>query len=142
MFGFVLNILHLTDAERAIWQILKREIREGWAVEPENGNFRDSPERRRMRLHLVKLRDPKLLDFQEKAKKTGTVDALTVLMMSTDLKGVNDADLAELFFAIGPGSIGRVVESMLKAAMTDEDIEGVAALTTIRRSLYQAMIPA
>lgn len=137
----MLTVLHLTDAERAIYRTLKPELQEGWTVEPENGNFRDSPERRRMRLHLVKLRDPKLLDFQEKAKKAGTVDALTALILSMDLKQVNDADLAELFFALGPGPIGRVVESLLGTAMNDEDIEGVAALTTIRRSLYQAMIP-
>ena len=137
----MLNVLHLTDTERAIWRTLKPEIQEGWTIEPENGNFRDSPERRRMRLHLLKLRDPRLLDFQEKAKKASTVDALTALILETDLKGVNDADLAELFFAIGPGPIGKIVESMLGAASVDTDIEDIAALTTIRRSLYQAMTP-
>ncbi|MEK7563177.1 MAG: hypothetical protein AAB544_02170 [Patescibacteria group bacterium] len=138
----MLNILHLTDAERAIWRTLKPEIQEGWTVEPENGNFRDSPDRRCMRLHLLKLRDPKLLDFLEKAKKASTVDGLSALIMGMDLKKVNDADLAELFFAMGPGPIGRCIESMLASTAKDEDIEGVAALTTIRRSLYQAMSPA
>ena len=136
----MLTVLHLTDTERALWRGLSQEVQDGWTVETENGNFRDSPERRRMRLHLVKLRDPKLLAFQEKAKEAGAVDALTVLIMATDLKDVNDADLAELFFAIGPGPMGKVVESMLKTATKDEDIEGVAALTTIRRSLYLSMI--
>lgn len=92
-------------------------------------------------MHLLKLRDPRLLGFLEKAKKANTVDALAALVLGTDLKKVSDADLAELFFALGPGPIGRCVESMLAAAVKDEDIEGVAALTTIRRSLYQAMIP-
>ena len=138
----MLNVLHLTDAECALWRTLKQEIQEGWTVEPENGNFRDSPERRRMRLHLLKLRDPKLLAFQENAKKAGTMDELVTLIHSTDLKNVNDADLAELFFALGPGPIGKVVESMLQTAKSDADIEGIASLTMIRRSLYQAMIPA
>lgn len=138
----MLTVLHLTDAERAIWRMVKPEIQEGWTVEPENGSFPDSPERRCMRLHLVKLRDPKLLDFQRKARKESTMDGLTALILGMDLQNMNDADLAELFFALGPGPIGRAVESMLRTVTKDEDIEGVAALTTIRRSLYQAMIPA
>ncbi|TSC97898.1 MAG: hypothetical protein Greene101449_1067 [Candidatus Peregrinibacteria bacterium Greene1014_49] len=137
----MITVLYLTDAERAIWRMLSQEAQEGWTIEPENGNFRDSPQRREMRLHLLKLRDPKLLDFQEKAKKANTMEALTALILTMDLKNVNDADVAELFFAIGPGPIGRVVESILATVTKDEDIEGVAALTLIRRSLYQAMTP-
>lgn len=138
----MLTVLHLTATESAIWHTLPPDRKEGWTVEPEEGNFRDSPERRRMRLQMLKLRDPKLLAFQEKARKAGTVDAITALILDTDMKKVNDADLAELFFAIGPGPIGRIVESMLVTVKTDADIEGIAALTTIRRSLYQSMIPA
>jgi hypothetical protein len=137
----MLTVLHLTAAESALWHTLQPAMKEGWTVELEESNFRDSPERRRMRLHLLKLRDPKLLAFQEKANKAGTVEALTALILDTDLKKVNDADLAELFFAIGPGPIGRIVEAMLSGVKTDSDIEGIAALTSIRRSLYQSMIP-
>lgn len=136
----MMTTLHLTTAEQVLWAKVPQNLQSGWTVEVETGTWRDSPERRRMRMQLVHLKDPKLLAFMEKAKSAASADALATLLAETDLKGVIDADIAELFFALGPAAVGKLIELMLMSAKADADVEGIAALTTIRRSLYAALV--
>ncbi len=135
-----MTVLHLTTAEQVLWARVSQNLQGNWTVETETGTWRDSPDRRRMRMQLVKLQDPKLLAFMEKAKITQSADALALLLSETDLKGVMDADISELFFVLGPAAVGKLIELMLTTAKTAADIEGIAALTTIRRSLYAALV--
>lgn len=134
------TVIHLTAAEQLLWVKVPQNLQSGWTVETETGTWRDSPERRRMRMQLVHLKDPKLLAFMEKAKSAVSADALAALLSETDLQGVDDADIAELFFALGPAAVGKLIELMLTTAKTAADIEGIAALTTIRRSLYASLL--
>jgi hypothetical protein len=134
----MMTTLLLTATEKPLWDKLPAKLREGWEVVEERGAFRDSPERRTMRLQLVHLRDPKLKIFLEKARAATSVDALATLVLSMDLREVMDADLAELFFALGPALLAKVMSSLLQSARTDSDIEGIAALTVIRNALYSS----
>ncbi len=134
------TVIHLTAAEQLLWAKVPQNLQGGWTVETETGTWRDSPERRRMRMQLVKLSDPKLLAFMEKAKAAATAEALAALLSETDLKGIADADIAELFFALGPAATGKLIELMLASAKTAADIEGIAALASIRRSLYTSLL--
>jgi hypothetical protein len=135
-----MTVLHLTTAEQVLWARVPQNFQSDWTVETEAGTWRDSPDRRRIRIQLVKLQDPKLLAFMEKAKITPSADALALLLSETDLKGVMDSDISELFFVLGPAAVGKLIELMLTTAKTKVDLEGIAALTTIRRSLYSALV--
>ncbi len=135
-----MTVLHLTTAEQVLWARVSKDLQSDWSVETETGTWRDSPERRRMRMQLVKLKDPKILAFLEKAKAAASADDLATLLSETDLQGVMDADISELFFALGPAAVGKLIELMLTTAKTAADIEGIVALTTIRRSLYAALV--
>ena len=135
-----MTVLHLTTAEQVLWARVPQNLQSDWTVETEAGTWRDSPDRRRIRIQLVKLQDPKLLAFMEKAKITPSADALALLLSETDLKGVMDSDISELFFVLGPAAVGKLIELMLTTAKTKADLEGIAALTTIRRSLYVSLI--
>jgi hypothetical protein len=135
-----MTVLHLTTAEQVLWARVPQNFQSDWTVETEAGTWRDSPDRRRIRIQLVKLQDPKLLAFMEKAKITPSADALALLLSETDLKGVMDSDISELFFVLGPAAVGKLIELMLTTSKTKADLEGIAALTTIRRSLYESLI--
>ncbi len=99
----------------------------------------DKPEHRRMRFYLLRLHDPRLRAFLEQAKTRNSAEALAELVQKTDLAEVNDGDLAELFFALGPTTLSMLIEKMLRDAKTDVDVEGVASLTEIRHSLLSSM---
>ena len=136
----MITALHLTASEQLLWAKVPQNLQTGWSIEVEAGTWRDSPQYRRMRMQLVKLNDPKLLAFMEKAKEATSADTLATLLSETDLKGVMDAEISELFFVLGPAAVGKLIELMLTIVKTNADIEGIAALTTIRRSLYAALI--
>jgi hypothetical protein len=135
----VTTTLYLTESERALWSGISPKLQSQYAVEHEVGNWRDSPGRRRMRMQLVQLRDPKLLAFLESAKAAQSAEALAALLMDTDLQGIADADIAELFFALGPAAVSSLIASMLGRVASDSDLQGIAALTTIRHSLYASL---
>jgi len=135
-----MTVLHLTTAEQLLWANVPQALQKGWSVETESGTWRDSPQYRQMRMQLVKLQDPKLLAFIEHAKAAASADALAKLLSETDLQGVMDSDISELFFALGPAVVGKLITLMLGTIKTHADIEGIAALTTIRRSLYAALV--
>jgi hypothetical protein len=140
-YTYSMTKIYLTKAELVIWNGLEQALKDGWNVEDEKGTSEDSPTHRTMRLQLVRLQDPRLLAFVERAKKCASSDELAALITSTDLQGVVDSDLAELFFAIGPVPITAVMQQLLKEAKTDNDIDGIAALSTIRNSLYLSIQP-
>ena len=99
----------------------------------------DSPERRRMRLYLLRLHDPHLQAFVEEAKKRDTPEALIQLIYNTNLAGVDDSDLAELFFVLGPNALSALIQKMLLECKTDSDLQDIAALTEIRHSLFASL---
>jgi hypothetical protein len=136
-----MNTLYLTAEEQKVFNGIPEAPREGWEVSQETGTFEDNEERLSMRMALLRLHDPKLLDFQKRAADLSP-EQLTALIAETDLKGVADADLAELTFAIGPVILGRVIGGLLLQAKTDADMEDLAALTVIRHSLLASFVKA
>lgn len=138
----VLNELYLTAAEIDAFQELSDALREGWVVHEEKTDGRaDDPARRAIRMQMLRLRDPKLMQFVASAQNSNSADALAALILDTDMAHVSDHDMAELFFAIGHAPVTAVVASLLARVSTDEDVEAIAALTLIRHSLLAAHSP-
>lgn len=130
-----MSTLHLTQAERNIFHGLSERLRDGWEVTLEARSAPDHRENREIRVQLLRLHDPKLLRFQKKAAAISDPEELAELVADTDLAEVSDADLAELFFALGPATLTKVIGVMLQMAKTDQDLQGIAALTAIRDAL-------
>ena len=136
-----MNTLYLTVEEKKIFDVLPVNLKEGWDVQVESRTYEDSPERRAARLSLMRLHDPKLLAFREKAQKVSSEEELKVLIRTMDLNGVIDDDLAELFFALGPVLLGQMIVSLLRDARSEKDVQDIAPLTDIRESQLNARVP-
>ena len=133
--------LWLTASEQAAFKEISDSVKEGWEVKAETGTVEDTPEKRTMRLALTRLHDPKLLKLREKAQNASSDKELAMLLQETDLQNVQEDDLAELFFALGPESLTTLIGAMIKDAASDDDLEGIVSLTVIRNSLNNAFSP-
>ena len=133
--------IYLTNDEQKIFSALPVRLKEGWEVTGEQQVLKDDAAHRAMRLQLLRLRDTKLTDFVRRGRDVADVDALVALITATDLTGVNDADLAELCFALGPVPLTGIIGSLLRQAKTDDDLEGIQAIAVVRRSLITAQTP-
>lgn len=134
-----MDTLFLTGREMKLFDALPSAVKEGWTVERETMTVEETPENIRTRLSLLSLHDPKLRAFQKKAQSMNTPEELASLVSDTDLKDVSDADLAELFFALGPTALSSLIEHELQHATTDDDLDNVDALVTIRHSLLSSL---
>lgn len=133
-----MTTLYLTSMEQQLFAKLSAELREGWVIEGETVHYEDTPEKQMMRIGLVRLHDPVLLALKEKVLQAGTQEHMAALIHSIDLQKVNERDLASLFFAMGPEVLSYLIRSLLREAATDQDIEGITALTVIRHSILNA----
>lgn len=136
----MLQTAFLTEQEQQQFSVLPKELRDGWSIELEKFPIKDSEEKRLVRMSLLRIRDPKLTLLREKAEN-GDIDALIDSIKNTDLSGVNEEDLQQIFFAIGPVTLTKLIEYMIPTAQIDKEVEGVTALTVIRHSLLSAQNP-
>src|SRR3989344_8023312 len=133
-----MNTLTLTKEEEKAFAELSEAVREGWDVQAETIRYEDAPAKQLMRLSLLRLHDPALLALGEKAGRAGCGDELVALIQGMDVSAVDDSDLAELFFALGPTVLSELIAVQIASAKTDADVEGVQALTVIRHSILSS----
>lgn len=133
-----MNTLHLTPAERPLFEALPAALREGWIVEHEGLGYADTPARMELRLALLRIHDPALIELRKKTQTAQTVQEVADAIASMDLAEVDDDDLASLFFALGPDYLSRLIIHLLQTAATDKDVEAVTGLTVIRHSILEA----
>ena len=136
-----MNTLTLTKEEEKAFAELPEAVREGWDVQAETIRYEDTPAKQLMRLSLLRLHDPALLALREKAGRAGSGDELVALIQGMDVSAVDDSDLAELFFALGPTVLSELIAVQIASAKTDADVEGVQALTVIRHSILSSFHP-
>jgi len=135
----IMTTLFLTAEEQKLFEALPGSLKEGWQAKEETRQFTDSQQKASIRLHLLRLEDPKMLQFVEEAKSKESVDDVAALINDTDLSGVSERELAKLFFALGPAPLGQIISSMLPEAKTDKDLEEIVAITTIRHFLLSSL---
>lgn len=134
-----MRTLHLTAQEQTLFHAFPDALRDGWEMEAETLSYEDSLQRRMIRLSLLRLHDPKLLALRDQAQKADSVETIAALLVDFDLKEVDEDDLAELFFALGPVAITQLMAALFATAQTDADIEGITALSVIRHSVLAAL---
>lgn len=136
-----METLFLTGTERDAFEMLSSGLRDGWAVQAEDLVYEDTAEKRMIRMMLVRLHDPKLLALRSSVQSGGSLDQTVSAIQSVDLKDISEDDIAELFFALGPDILSRLILLTLMEAREDVDLERVAALTLIRHSMLAALHP-
>lgn len=130
-----MDTLYLLASERALCERLPVGVREGWTVADERGTYRDSAAAQRYRLQFVRLHDPKITDLVARLLQEKDPSEAARLIQEMDLEDVSDADLMELFFAMGPTLLTHLISSLLPTVSSDAELERVVALTNVRHAL-------
>lgn len=73
------TILYLTAEEKAVFDGLSDELKEGWTVVVENIDYEETPMKQRIRFDVMNVQSPGLQDFQEKAKAVSTKEEIETL---------------------------------------------------------------
>ncbi len=134
-----MNPLYLTSSEQALYDNLSVDMKDGWEVETEELTYDDTYEQQIIRLSLVRLHDPSLIALRDKAAQSSSLEEVAGLIRTVDLKMVEEDDLAELCFAIGPSALSHLISLLLTQVQTDKDIEGVTALSVIRHAVLRSL---
>jgi hypothetical protein len=135
----MMNFLTLTEEEKIAYEALPEKLREGWEVRTEERVFEDTKEHFTTRLSFVRLHDAKLHVFKEQLEKAKTPEEAVAIVQGMDLSQVRQADMAELFFALGPGPISILIGKLLKDAKEDADMEVISSLSLIRGALLKSL---
>ena len=137
-----MTTLYLTSSEELVFATLPEALREGWTIEQEALSYTDTPLKRTMRLSLLRLHDPILVQLHKEIGQAKEPREMVPFFERIDFSHIDGDDLAELFFAVGPEVLSEVIAHLLSAARTDTEVEAVTALTVIRHALLQSFHPA
>lgn len=120
--------LYLTGAERKVFEQLPEQLREGWKVMDETSEAYESPEALSIRAEIASFKkDPALKDYIEMLKEKN--------LDTIQLPDLQDESIADFFFAIGARGIAAFMDTLLLDIRNDEDIRGLAHLSTMRHTL-------
>ncbi len=133
-----MHTLHLTKEEQKLFAKLSPDLTKDLSVEAETLSYEDTPQRRAIRLKLLKVQDSSILAFLESAKKAKDNEGFIEAVKSVDLTKMSSDDLSELFFAIGPDAIGVILHGVLLAAVSRQDLDVAVSLSTIRHGVLEA----
>jgi hypothetical protein len=132
------DILFLTKAEHSL--VLQRFPRfaEMFTHAEETHTFADSSRRMMLRLSLVRLRSPSLIQLRDSITKATTLEEAVAIIAEHDLKGVPDEDLSQVVFALGPDVLSQVIWMLIRKADRVNGLEQVAVLSFLRHEILSA----
>jgi hypothetical protein len=132
-----MNTLYLTPAERAVFQVLSPNVRDSWQVADAKIGYEESERRRRARFTNMNVQDPRLKDIRKRAEKGESKEQLTSVLGKADFSDLNESDMVELFYALGPEIISALILVLLSETKEDADLEQVSAYSSMRHLLFQ-----
>lgn len=128
--------VYLYAPERALVEKLPDDIKKEFVVHDETLDFTDSASLLHTRLSLVRLHDPQLVSLRDQVQAgTSVLEA----SKSIQLADVDESDLSQLFFAMGPSLLTSLITGLLGTAMKDADFLSVASLAQIRHALLLSL---
>jgi hypothetical protein len=130
-----MHTVFLTREEKKEFLSLPTQYQDGWQVEEETIPFADSEESWRLRRDLLTFSDQGLKGIEEKVRSAASQEEVERAVENLQLSGLSDADLAELFFALGPVALSAIILRLLPLARSDDDVASLAAFTVIRHNL-------
>jgi hypothetical protein len=130
-----MNTIYLTQAEQRLFQALPEKLRSFWTVSPEKIGYEESQAKQRVRCKFMKL-SPALKKGMDQIGAISSQESFEKWAASIDISKLTDNDLKEVFYALGPVSIGRMLEQMIPGAVSGDDVEAVAAIAAIRHVIF------
>lgn len=135
-----MNTLYLTADEEELFDALPDTLKEGWKTEKQEIEYVENPEELYLRYKIARFTDPMLEAFVLAVREAKNVGDFEKAASSVDVSAYSQEQLAELFFVLGVGVMSAMVVYVLKNAANDEDLEGIATMTDIRRMLMESNI--
>ena len=131
------NTLKLRPNEKAIFDKLSDELKDGWQIEDEKLEAEETIEELKMRHDMFRGSETctKILDAMSGVKDE---EALKKAASEMDFSSLAQEDAAELFFTLGTAAISAIIFGALEDADSDDDLEGIASLTEIRHMLFES----
>ncbi len=130
--------IFLNTEEKEAFNSLSDDLKGDWEVQDEIIEYEESADKQRMRCKLMKLSDPALQKAFDEVQnlKEGDQEAFNNWVSSLSLSELNDDDMNEIFYALGPVSISNMIKQMLAEAKEADDVEYVAAISAIRHVMF------
>lgn len=103
--------IFLTAEEKELFNPLSDDLKGDWELKDEVINYEESADKQRMRCKLMKLSDPVLQKaFDEiQSIEANSQEAFAAWVDSLKLAELNDEDINEIFYALGPVSISKML---------------------------------
>ncbi len=134
----LMNTLYLTPSEEKMFSSRSADLQQSWTVTPEVLTYADTPERRAFRFQMLRVQDPQLIQFREKALQAMSDTTFIELASSIDLTRIDNRDLTQIVFALGPDAMGMIITGILQSATMKDDIELAAAFSALRHGMLES----
>jgi hypothetical protein len=135
-----MTTLFLTGEEQKLFDGLSKELQNGWKTEEETLTYEDSDEQRKTRLQLMRFTSPALVHLKTKLTAAGSAQEVQQLIKGLQQSDITEHEWLELLYGVGPDVISLLIQTMLQAAKTDEELELVMALTALRHEILDAFV--
>jgi hypothetical protein len=132
------SVLYLRREEKTVFDALRDALKNGWSVEDEPLTSDERPEELRMRYQMAKFEDADLQNLVQLAQESRTPEEFEKTALKFDFAKLPQEQIAEVFFMLGTKLMGKIISYGLQEASSDEDIEGIAALSNVRHLLLEA----
>ncbi len=120
------TIIHLTSPEAAVFSALPDTLREGWTIEEEILSTYETLAELQIRYSLADFTfHPEMQKLAERIVNGESPDTMSLEGLSPDVQ-------SEIFFVLGARGTDVMIHSLLPEISTDEDVELLAVLSTIR----------
>ncbi len=138
-----MHMLNLTKIELHLFKALPADVQDGWKTVEETLTFEDTDYRRYMRMSVMKLHDPRLVSLRSKLMELKDDPAAAQKVLDDlDLATINDDDLLQLFYAMGPDPISLMILHLLQPGADDQNVKMASALSIIRHVILLAFVEA
>ncbi len=132
------DILFLTSVEFSLLKQRFPQFADVYTHAEEVHTFTDSARRMMLRLSLVRLRSPALIQLRDTITSAQTLDDAVSIIAKHDLAGAPDEDLSQIVFALGPTVLGQVIWKLIRQARSMSDLEQIAVLSFLRHEILSA----
>jgi hypothetical protein len=133
----MMTVLYLTATEKAMYEKLPKSLRDGWSVVNESITTYETAEELHFRYQIAHFEHPSCAAVAKAAKDVQSVKDIERIAATCDVAALSREQLAELFFVLGTKVLSFMILYLLERVKDDQDVEGLAAFTAIRRMLVE-----
>lgn len=124
--------LYLTAKEKELFGHLSASLQEGWDVKEETLKSYESDEDLKVRASIAAFDEhPAVQKLLKTIQEGGDIGHIS-------LDAIPQHVFEELMFTIGARGIDRFIRALLSQCKSDEDLQGVAGLCSIRHALLES----